>query len=426
MKHRNHELVIFLTFAVLIMLGTAALNLPFVRHSGGLSFLDALFTATSATCVTGLVTVPTSGFNLPGQIIILVLIQIGAIGIMTLTASFILFFLGELDFEKRIAVTRLSLSPTMGDVESVLKTVIMYTFLFEAVGFLFLSIGFLVDGFSLRESLYHALFHTISAFCNAGFSTFDSSMQHVNPMIKLVIMILIVLGGLGYYFIFDIMECIKKRDRLTLHTKVVLTATPICILAGASIFGLAEQGKITILDSLFLSVTARTAGFNSIALTDLHAASFVVLVALMVIGAAPGSTGGGMKLTTFCVVILTAYNTIRGRGAVALFGRQLPQENISRALAVAATYLLFLFCGTIFLLHYEDREVMGTVFEMTSAVGTVGLSLGLTPQFGPAGKMILIIGMFVGRIGPAVLVLMLIRHRKISRVEYPPEKIILG
>jgi len=426
MKHHNHELLILLTFAALIMTGTAALHLPFVKHSGGLPFLDALFTATSATCVTGLITVPTSGFNLPGQIIILVLIQFGAIGIMTLSTSFILFFLGQLDLEKRIAVTRLSLSPTMGDVEGVLKTVIMYTFLFEAIGFLFLLIGFLGDGFSIREGMYHALFHTISAFCNAGFSTFDSSMQHVNPMIQLTIMILIVLGGLGYYFLFDTMEFIKKRDRLTLHTKVVFTATPICIIVGASVFKLVEQENITLLDSFFQSVTARTAGFNSLALTDLHTASLVVLIALMIIGAAPGSTGGGMKITTFCVVFLTTYNTIRGRETVAFFGRQLSQENILRAFAVAVVYLLFLFCSTIFLLHYEGREVMGTAFEMASAVGTVGLSLGLTPQLGPVGKVILIIGMFVGRICPAVLVLILIRPSKVSHVEYPSEKIILG
>lgn len=426
MKNQNHELLIFLSFIILIAAGTVALKLPIVQHSQGISFLDALFIATSAVCVTGLTTIPTSGFNIPGQIIILILIQVGAIGIMTFTASFILFFRGELDFKKRMMVTRLSVSPNLSNIEGVLKTVVTFTLITETVGFLFLAIGLLLDGFSLAASIYYGLYHSVSAFCNAGFSPFDSSLQDSNSMVQIVTMLLIVMGGMGYYVVFDCLEFIKRKDYLTIHTKIVVTATVVCIVSGAIMLRLTEHGHLSLLDALFQSITARTAGFNTIMISDLQAASLLVLIVLMIIGAAPGSTGGGLKITTFWVICSMAYNAIRGRENLVLFNRRLSQKDVFRACTVATTYLLFLCCCVGFSLYFEGMDFLSTLFEMTSAIGTVGLSMGLTPQFGAPGKIILIMAMLGGRIGPVVLVLMLLRSKKASHVDYPTEKIILG
>ena len=387
MKSQNHELLIFLTFVVLIVVGTVALKSPIVQHSQGVSFIDALFIATSAVCVTGLTTIPTSGFNFIGQIIILILIQVGAIGIMTLTASFILFFRGELDFKKRMLANQLSVSPNLNNIEGVLKTVVKFTVITETIGLFFLVIGFQLDGFSLSASIYYGLFHAISAFCNAGFSPFDSSLQYANSVVQIVTLILILMGGIGYYVVYDCLEFLKQKDRLTIHTRIVVSATAVCILVGAALLSVAEHGKISLLDAFFQSITTRTAGFNTVVISDLQTASILMLLVLMIIGAAPGSTGGGLKLTTFWVIFSMAYNTIRGREKLVFFGRCLPQKDVFRACTLATTYLLFLCCGVGLLLYFEGKDFLRTLFEMTSAIGTVGLSMGLTPQFGMSGKI---------------------------------------
>jgi len=418
-------MLILITFVLLILVGTAALYLSQMGR-GTLSFVDALFTATSAVCVTGLVTVPVSAFTPVGQLLILLFIQLGAIGIMTLTASFILFFRGELNFEDRMIAGKLSLAPTSGNVESVVKVVLKYTLAFEALGFLLLCVGFKLDGFSWTDSSYHALFHAVSAFCNAGFSTFDTSLQEVNNGVKLTVMALIIQGGLGYYVLYDLMEIAKKKDRLTVHSKIVLTATCVFIVLGALVLLVTEKGECALIDCFFQSVTARTAGFSTIDLNRFHAAGLLLLIVLMIIGAAPGSTGGGMKLTTFWVVAAAAYNTLRGSGSMVIFKRQLLREDVFRAFAVFFLYLFILFSGAMLLLHYEGGNFLEVLFEITSALGTVGLSLGLTGKLGVSGKVIVIIWMLIGRIGPAILVLLLLREKKMRRVEYPVEKILMG
>ncbi len=426
MRKQNHELLIFLTFVALIATGTFALRLPFVQHSAGLSCLDALFTATSAVCVTGLTTVPTSGFNLQGQVILLLLMQVGAIGIMTFTAGFILFFRGELDFQKRIQATRLSVSPDLRKIEGVLRTVVLFTLITETAGALLLTGGFRLDGFPLAESVYYAVFHAVSAFCNAGFSPFDTSLQDANTLVRTVVMLLVILGGIGYYVVFDCLEYVREKDRLTIHTRIVACATITCIVLGTLLLYLGERGALSLPDALFQSVSARTAGFNTVIIGDLRSASLLILTLLMIIGAAPGSTGGGIKITTFWIIGSMAYYTVRGRDNLVFFDRCLEQKDVIRACTVAASYLLFLVCATGLLLHFEGEDFLGTLFEMSSAVGTVGLSMGLTPGFGAPGKMLLIAGMLGGRIGPAVLVLMLLRSKKATHIEYPAEKIILG
>jgi trk system potassium uptake protein len=420
------EVSIFLTFFVLIVFGTGLLAMPFVRYQGGISLLDTLFMATSAVCVTGLVTVPTSGFNLAGQAVLLLLMQLGAIGIMTFTSSLILVFRGELDLQQRLMAASINQAYGLREVEGVLVTVLKYTFFTEAFGFSLLAAGFGFQGYGLADSLYYGLFHAVSAFCNAGFSPFDTSLVGMNWLIKTGIMTLIVLGGLGYYVVFEVGALLRRSGRPTIHTRTVVYGTVVLIVGGAFLLYLFEGGRIGWMDALFQSVTARTAGFNTVDMAGLQVSSLFVLVILMFIGAAPGSTGGGVKLTTFLVTLFSAYNVILGRERVVIYGRRLPQATVLRAYALIMLYSGFLALGTVALLQIEGRDFIVVFFEMASAAGTVGLTLGLTPVLSGAGKVVVIIAMFVGRIGPAVLVLTFLRGEHTSRIDYPEEKIILG
>ncbi|MEA1922620.1 MAG: potassium transporter TrkG [Pseudomonadota bacterium] len=426
LKKISPELAIFLTFSLLIALGVILLQLPFVHHAASLCPLDAVFTSTSAVCVTGLTTVPTSGFNLPGQLVLLVLIQLGAIGIMTLTSSLILFFRGDLDLRMRVDASQLSSSNSLREGRGILRTVVIYTFTMELVGFILLFIGFRRQGLTMDESLYQGIFHTISAFCNAGFSPLDDSLIGSNMLIKGSVMMLIITGGLGYYVIFDLWEYVKKKDRITLYTKMVLLLTPGIIVAGAAALLFFEYPGMSVIDALFQSVTARTAGFNTVNLAALQPASLLILIVLMIIGTAPGSTGGGIKITTFFVVMLTCYQVVRGRRKIVIYGRKLSINTILRAFTMIAFYLLFLALGCLVLLYFEQASFVITLFEITSALGTVGLSLGATGEWGVLGKSVLIAVMFIGRIGPAVLAIILLKENEMSHVDYPEEKIILG
>jgi trk system potassium uptake protein TrkH len=425
-KTTSPEFSLFLAFFLMIALGTMLLHLPFVHHTAGLSLIDAVFTSTSAVCVTGLITVETSGFNLSGQIIILVLIQLGAIGIMTLTSSLILFFRGNINLRTRVTASQLSSSNSMREGRGVLRTVIIYTFTMELLGFILLFSGFRRQGLPMDDSLYLGLFHTISAFCNAGFSPFPDSLIGSSILIKATVMMLIVAGGLGYFVIFDLWEFSQKKDHLSLYTKIVLLLTPCLILTGAVVLLIFEDRSLACIDAFFLSITARTAGFHTVNLAALQPTSILILIGLMIIGAAPGSTGGGMKVTTFFVVMLTVYQIIRGRNNIVIAGRKLPIGCILRAFTLMICYFFILALGCILLLYFDNKPFVATLFEMASALGTVGLSLVETGEWGVLGKSVLIGAMFIGRIGPAVLIIILLEGRDKGLVDYPEEKIILG
>ncbi|MDA3832939.1 MAG: hypothetical protein PF495_06040 [Spirochaetales bacterium] len=425
-KSISPELSLFLAFSLLIALGTILLQLPIVHHSAGLGVLDAVFTSTSAACITGLTTVPTSGFNLSGQIIILILIQLGGIGIMTLTSSLILFFRGNIDLRKRVNAAQMSSSNSFREGRGVLRTVIIYTFSMELLGFILLFIGFRRQGLPLSDSLYQGLFHAISAFCNAGFSPLPDSLTGSTALIKTTIMLLIIAGGLGYYVIFDLGEFQRKKNHLALYTKIVLLLTPCLILLGAGLLVFFEGQQLHLIDAFFMSITARTAGFHTVNLAGLHPTSLLILVGLMIIGAAPGSTGGGVKITTFFVIMLTVYQVIRGRRSIVIAGRKLTMATILSALALTVFYLLLLAIGCLSLLYFEQQSFTVSLFEITSALGTVGLSLGHTGEWGVVGKTVLIAARFIGRIGPAALIIILLKGQERSHVDYPEENIILG
>lgn len=429
---KKSQLYFIFSFLGAIIIGTLSLKLPWVTHSSGpLEWIDALFIATSAVCVTGLVTVTTSGFNLLGQLIILALIQIGALGIMTLTASIIVLMGRKMNYSSTMILSNLSDSFPLKSVEALLRTIFTFSIIIEFVGFVLLTYGFLLDGkHEFGEAAYLAFFHSISAFCNAGFSTFDSSLIGASPFIKIVVSILIILGGLGVYVIYELSH-LSHKHFLRIHTRLVLISSLILIVFGTVSFKILEyHGSIPIswLDAYFQSVTARTAGFNTITMNEmaLHPGSIIILIAFMLIGASPGGTGGGMKTTTAALVFISLYNTFKGNSKVLLFKREIQQNNVLKAFTIMFTFISVSIVAATWLTVTENATLGTAFFEVASALGTVGLSLGISENATGAGKIILIVCMFVGRIGPFTMFLFLLGKEKSSRLEYPEERVILG
>jgi trk system potassium uptake protein TrkH len=399
-----------------------------VTHSSGaLSLIDALFTATSAVCVTGLTTVNPGGFNLTGQLVILLLIQLGGIGIMTLTASILVSVGRNMSFDNTLMISNVSENFPLRQVESMLKTVIFYTFFIEAIGAALLTYGFLDSSkynFSLGKAAYLGIFHSISAFCNAGFSTFDENLIGTTAFIKIVISVLIIFGGLGIYVIYDLTH--SEHKKLKIHTRLVLITSLILIIFGTLAFWLLESGRISWVDAYFQSVSARTCGFNSVDMGIFHPASLAVFIVLMMIGASPGSTGGGMKTTTAAIIFMSIYNTFKGNNKVLMFNREIPTLNVLKAYSMMFIYILIAVVATVFASATSEDSLQSVVFEVVSALGTVGLSLGLSAKAGVACKLVLILCMFVGRIGPFTIFLFLLGKEKKSKLNYPQENVIIG
>ena len=411
------------SFAFLIASGSLLLYFLPVKTNGQLSFIDALFTSTSAVCVTGLTTIPTSQFTLTGQLIILLLIQLGAIGIMTLTSSFLLMLKGKISLTHKMIFSGLENKESFIETNIVLKNILKITFVTEFIGFIFLSIGFILQGLSFKNSLYQAFFHSISAFCNAGFSTFDTSMMGMNPVIKLSISVLIIIGGLGYLVIYEIWDKKKNWKKYSLHSKIVLLTTLFLIVAGTLFIYLGEWKHISWIDSFFQSVTTRTAGFNSVEIAKMPIYIIFLLMLLMFIGASPQSTGGGIKTTTFFVIIYSIFSILKGKKQLVIFHRSIPFTYIMKAFATTVLYAATIFTGVILLLETNDIGLKEGLFEAVSAMGTVGLSLGITPVLNPAGKIIIIALMFIGRLGPASLALATMKKNKETKIKYPQGEI---
>ncbi len=414
---------LIISFAFLIAMGTLLLYFINVKKQGSLSFIDALFTSTSAVCVTGLTTIPTSQFNTVGQLIILLLIQLGAIGIMTLTSSFLLMLKGKISLTQKMMFSGLTNKESFKEANIVLKHILKITFITEFIGFILLSIGFVFQGYTWKSSLYEAFFHSISAFCNAGFSTFDTSMEGMNILIKLSISLLIIMGGLGYLVIYELIDNKKTFHKYTLHSKIVLITTLSLIIIGTLFIYLGEWQHISLIDSFFQSVTTRTAGFNSVDINKMPIYVIFLLMLLMFIGASPGSTGGGIKTTTFFVIIYSIFAILKGKKHLVIFNRSISFQYIIKAFAVTILYASVIFIGVIALLETNEINLKEGLFEAVSAMGTVGLSLGITPLLNIAGKSIIISLMFIGRIGPASLALATLKKTKDIKIKYPQGEI---
>jgi len=409
-----------LSFTLLILFGAFLLQMPFVHHQDGLGFLDALFTATSAVCVTGLVTVPTSGFNTAGQVVLLLLMQLGAIGIMTLTSSFLMALKGNLKLKHRLSFSKLQDNYDLHDANFILRNIVKITFITEFIGAIFLSIGFYLEGLSTKNAIYQGLFHSISAFCNAGFSTYDTSLMGLNPLIKYTISFLIIIGGIGYFVLFELISSIpKSRKKYTLHTKIVLISTSFLIVIGTCCIFIFDYRNISFTDAFFQSVTARTAGFNSVDVSQLHVSSIFIIIILMFIGASPGSTGGGIKTTNFYVIISSIISVLKGKTEVVLFNRSISYRYILKAFAIAIVYFGIISIGIVLLLQDDKLPFKEAIFESVSAMGTVGLSLGITPTLTSSGKIVIILLMFIGRLGPSSFAMATLLQRKKVKINYP-------
>jgi trk system potassium uptake protein TrkH len=444
-----------LWFASGIIFGAFALWLPW--SSGSLerpiSMLDALFTATSALCVTGLSVRSTpNDFSNFGQLIILILIQLGGIGIMTLT-MFILMQLGGRGGLRHRAV----ISETLGagdtnDVKVILRRVLVATAIIEGAGILVLWIRFLFL-YPWWTALWHATFHAISAFCNAGFALYDDSLVRFqnDPVVNLVIGSLIVLGGLGFPVILDVYNRFNwKRpidwQELHIHSKITLVATGVLILVGFILFLLIEwdnalenspwYGKVMI--ALFQSVTCRTAGFNTLDLKDFTNASLFLMLLLMAIGAGPCSTAGGIKVSTFALLVMQAYRRFQGRTCMSFFRRTIPQAAVDRAMASVMTFLAIgtLACTLLMVveqsgkshrnLHGASDSSLEIIFEVVSALGTVGLTVIGSEKLSDLGKLVIILLMFMGRLGPISVIAALSRAVREPKVEFAHEEPLIG
>ena len=416
-------LVVIGGFAALIAVGTFLLVLPPMSASGAwTSPVDALFTATSAVCVTGLVVVDTAThWSPPGEFVIFSLIQLGGLGIATSSSLLLVLAMGRrTGLRDRLLVQESTGASTLGSVLPLLRRIAVFTALVQACGAAILVVSRLAAGDEPLKAAWWGVFHAGAAFNNAGFDLtggFRSfTGQAEDPVVLGTLGTLIVLGGLGYAILADVV--VKRRwGRFALETKIVLAGTAILLAGGAAFLALAEWGNpetlgglppaSRLLNAAFLSVTARTAGFNSVNMGGLQAASLFLLIALMFIGGASGSTAGGIKINTFGVLLVAILSVGRGAPSAALFGRRIPHLVVYRALAVAILAAVLVFSATLALELVTNLDFIAVLFETVSAFGTVGLTTGITPELPDAALLILVVVMYVGRLGPLVFVLAL-------------------
>jgi trk system potassium uptake protein TrkH len=432
--------LLVVSFAVIILLGTMILSMPAASTSGeSISLIDSLFTATSATCVTGLIVLDTpQDFTLFGQVVILVLIQVGGVGIVTIM-TFVGVLLGQsVGISGEYAVSEIVGSQRPRVVYDIVKFIMLFTFIVETIGAFILALTFQAQSPAGSSNVWLGIFHSISAFCNAGFSLFSDSLVSFNDtlVVPLTIALLVIIGGLGFSvlgFLRGLFRTGALPRRLPVITKVTLQFTLILLVTGYLFFLVAEpdhslaslSGGARHVNAFFLSVTARTAGFNALPMELLSNASQVLLWVLMFIGAGSGSTAGGIKITTLAVLVAVILSHIKGRPQAALFGRELPADTIWRATMLFVLAVVLICGATVILQVNQELPLEKTVFEVISAFGTVGLSLGITPQLESFSKFIIVVLMFVGRVGPLTMLAVLARgsHR---HGRYPEETIMIG
>ncbi|MCD6595202.1 hypothetical protein J7L68_05970 [bacterium] len=433
------------SFILVILTGTILLLLPGATKSG-ISFINALFTATSATCVTGLIVVPTGTFFTKyGHTVILFLIQIGGLGLMTFATFSALILRGELGIKERVMLGDVLNLRVMNKIKSLLGAIIGFTFTLEFIGTI--AFYFATDRYSNLQDgkLYFSIFHSVSAFCNAGFSLWDKNLLPFvnNALGSITVMLLIVLGGIGFIVLADWWAYFKEplklkrlaRPHLSLHSKFVMTITASLIIVGALLFFILERnGQLASLStgykwlaSFFQAITPRTAGFNTLDTNALAPATLFMLIILMFIGASPGSTGGGIKTTTFGVLGLTIFSRLKGNSNMKLFGRNIPSIIAQRAGMVLFLAIIIVSSGLFFLLIFEQgKTLLQLLFEEISAFGTVGLSTGITSSLSVGGKLIIIVTMFLGRIGPLTFLTSIIFRKRKDRIKYLDENIMIG
>lgn len=421
--------VIALGFLSVILLGAVLLSLP-ISHSGNVTVtpLDALFSAASAVCVTGLVTVDTgAAYSLFGQIVIAVLLQIGGLGITTLGAGLIALMGGRLNQRENNLVREALNYPTWDGVKPLIRAVVLLDFTIEAIGAL-LSFFVFIRDYPFPKALWYSVFHSIAAFNNGGFDVLgrgDSVGVYThNVYFNLVTCALIILGGLGFFVMRELLQH-KRGQRFSLHTRVVLMLTICFLLGGTLILKLTEGSGITWLGAFFASVTARTAGFATYPLSGFSNAGIIVMCLLMFVGASPGSTGGGVKTTTFYTLVKSLISTATGREARS-FGRKLKDDTMHRAfIIVSLAFAWILIQTTLLSLFDPDIPLRDLLFEMVSGFSTTGLTTGITPTLSVPSKLLLILTMYAGRLGPLTIAT-LWKTEKHPDVSRPEEDLPIG
>lgn len=444
-RHLTPTRIFVFSFAALIMLGTLSLWLPFSSSKDGLRFVDAFFTSASAVCVTGLASVDIGkDLSVIGQLITLVLFQVGGLGIITF--SIVLFTLmgRGISFKGREITQSAFLHSPTKDFYIIVKKVLRYTFIIEGVGTLLLFLRFIQE-FPAGLAFYHAVYNAVSAFNNCGFSLFSDSLMRYQDdvLINVTIMLLIILGGIGFIVQQEVVARFRGTGKkLSLHTKIVLITTLALILAGAVCFYFMEMNntlrgatiKTALLSSFFQSVVARTAGFNTVDIGVLTNSTILVIIILMFIGASPGSTGGGVKTTSFAILLLLIVNRMKGNENVNIANRTIPPELVDRTLSIifasaiiiGVIIALLLFFGSTGEAPLTSRyQFIEYVFETFSAFGTVGLSMGVTPKLNDIQKYAIIAMMFIGRVGPLTLAFAWYSARR-RGITYAEETIMVG
>lgn len=440
--HRKKRLssfkLIALGFAGVIVLGALILMLPFSSNTGSVTpFHEALFTSTSAVCVTGLVVQDTGSYwSAFGQAVILLLIQIGGLGVVTVAATFTMLSGRKISLMQRSTMQDAISAPKVGGIVRLTRFIVCGTFLIELIGMVAMLPVFCRDhGF---KGIWMAAFHSVSAFCNAGFdilgtteNKYPSLTGYVGePTINIVIMILIIVGGIGFLTWDDICTNRWHFKKYRMQSKVILVTSVILIIVPAIFFflfdftGLPTGEKI--LASLFQSVTPRTAGFNTADLTAMTESSKAIMILLMLVGGSPGSTAGGIKTTTLAVLILNAFSVCRKKNDTEVYGRRLEGSAVKSASTIAVIYFLLFFIGGIIISTAEGMPLSACLYETASAVGTVGLTLGVTPQLSVLSQLILIVLMYLGRVGGLTLIYAAISNKNQSGAKLPLEKITVG
>lgn len=438
----SYTQIIVISFLLVILVGALFLCLPISSRSGKFTpFLDSLFTATSATCVTGLVVFDTfTHWSIVGQLVILLLIQIGGLGFMTVMTMFTLFLHKRISLHKRRLLMQSAGNLQLNGVTTLLRKILLGTLIFESCGTLILAIRFCPE-MGFLPGLYNALFHSVSAFCNAGFdlmgrygafssfTTFQSDY-----VVQVTLMALIVIGGIGFFVWSDLIKCKWHVRQYALHTKIVLSVTCFLILSGwiafyflerdSALAGLSEGEKI--LGALFQSVTTRTAGFNTVDQSALSGEGGVLSIVFMLIGGSPGSTAGGIKTATILIVFLNVVASARNRDSITVFKKRIDDATVKQAVAITTIYITIALLSAVILMSLESIALEEALFETASALGTVGLSMSITPLLGTASRLILAFLMFAGRVGGLSLALAFSTERETPDIQRPSEKVMIG
>ncbi|MFO7660047.1 MAG: TrkH family potassium uptake protein [Candidatus Cloacimonadaceae bacterium] len=437
---KNPPVTFLLSFATTILVGTVLLMLPSATVGNKVTpFINALFTSTSATCVTGLIVVDTGTyFSTFGQLIILVLIQVGGLGIMTISTAFAVLLGQRLTLRVENVMQNVMGQSMKFDMVTLVKNVVLVTLIFEMIGAAVFFTTF-SKLYETPQAIYYSVFHSISAFCNAGFGLYSDSFVRFafDVKINLILSLLIIIGGLGFPVIVDLISRVTKKSRrysLTLHSKIVLSMTAFLLVLGMVAFFISEYQNTMkdftihqkMLTSWFQSVTCRTAGFNTLDQSQMSHSSSLVSMIMMFIGASPGSTGGGVKTTTFALLLLSIIAVIRGQTDLTIFKRKIGAASARQSVGLIMLSMISIFIIAFLILLNDRFDLEQTLFEALSAFGTVGLSMGITPQLNAVSKFLIIILMYIGRVGPLTVLFALSQRKKKPQYSLAEEKITIG